>query len=139
MPDILVAGRFIMLANRRAFASIRTTNRRGNLFNDAIYFRMQIIWYVVDILIVFIGKNENMARVVSPPFGRYKGGRMLIPVDNVLLIRVSIVTLCDDYTERADISFGFMAKGIIHVPMIAECGEAITKRNDTYLRMCHFV
>lgn len=73
MPDVLVAGWFVVLADRRSLAAVRRTHCDGNMLRQFPHSE-SVSWREgVDVLYMSAGYHEHGAGVSGPPFGSDAG------------------------------------------------------------------
>ena len=110
VPKVLVAGRFVMLPNRDSFAVVRSTDCYGNLLGNLIDLANCNFWNIIDVFVMLIWDDDNMAFVIWPCSGGYKGCYIVGPENNVIFVVKFRRFTYNKVAERAYISVRFVIK-----------------------------
>ena len=110
MPNILVAGGFIMLASRSTLALISVANSYGNFLCSLINLRNLVVRNIVDVFVMPIRNYQHMAGIINPPLRCDEGRRKFILVDNILLVVVVGFFSAQKGAKRTIVVFGFVVK-----------------------------
>ena len=74
VPDVLIPGRFVVLAGGRAVAPVALLERNGNLPHTLVHMNTDIRRQVVQVLDMPVRNDDDRARIVRPPAGVYERG-----------------------------------------------------------------
>lgn len=123
MPDVLISGRFVVLADRRAFASVSSSESHCNALREIPHCVPVLRAERVDVLNVCPRNHENRTGVTRPPLRRDTSKRTLGDGDDVRRLVALIEDALLKPTEGARVSIWFMGGGK-HARLSHEVGYA---------------
>jgi hypothetical protein len=101
VPRVLATGGLVVLTGRDAVAAVRFPHGDGDLANGVVHGVAVLGGQVVDVLVVRVGDDDDVAAVVRPPPGSDERGRQFGAEHDVVLAVDLGLPACEQEAERA--------------------------------------
>lgn len=108
VPDVLITGRFIMLAGGDAVTGVDSFHGQRQTFGGALNLLGVTDGEIKNVFVMLVGDDDRVTRIIRPLVRTDEGGYSVIVMDNITLIGIGMVIFyaLQQQTERADVVFG---------------------------------